>query len=395
MNNVWQKHLTGWGKRHPTDTNPLKPPRPVQTSSPLGSSSAKAAGKIPLSVTAHSPVVYDAQTGRRHLPTPPGSTGVRTMTPSRGESGLTAQTGMAMSVVGDISTAGAITPHQKQRQQQLEALLSLPSRFARVGGGYERVPYAADELLNAAVVAVTRERGYGGMTIDDDKAKLCDALGFAIAEADELRAALGEQPVLEQMRQRVQQAQVDAARHEEGLESVRLEATAARKAASEVQSIQADLVQVQRQLASWVLTAVEHSRAQRKAADPKSPSRPTQLSNTAPSDSEMSGAVIQMRGAIISDSELLGETSPGSTHEGSSSVQASPGPTSVQQQQQAQYTESLLESLAYFYASRAQLKQLVTGMRAWQACAALHRRDQAAVRFAEMLIVSDGPTDDH
>ena len=117
MNNVWQKHLTGWGKRHPTDTNPLKPPRPVQTSSPLGSSSAKAAGKIPLSVTAHSPVVYDAQTGRRHLPTPPGSTGARTMTPSRGESGLTAQTGMAMSVVGDISTAGAITPHQKQRQQ--------------------------------------------------------------------------------------------------------------------------------------------------------------------------------------------------------------------------------------------------------------------------------------
>jgi hypothetical protein len=147
-----------------------------------------------------------------------------------------------------------------------------------------------------------------------------------------------------------------------------------------VQSIQADLVQVQRQLASWVLTAVEHSRAQRKAADPNSSSKPTQLSNTAPSDSE-----------------LLGETSPGSTHEGPSSVQASPGPTSVQQQQQqqAQYTESLLESLAYFYASRAQLKQLVTGMRAWQACAALHRRDQAAVRFAEMLIVSDGPTDDH
>ena len=380
MNNVWQKHLTGWGKRHPTDTNPLKPPRPVQASSPLGQGSlwAKAAGKIPLSVAAHSPVVYDAQTGRRHLPTPPGSTGARTMTPSRGESGLTAQTGMAMSVVGDISTAGAMTPHQKQRQQQLEALLSLPSRFARGGGGFERVPYAADELLNAAVVAVTRERGYGGMTIDDDKAKLCDALGFAIAEADELRAALGEQPVLEEMRQRVQQAQLDAARHEEGLETVRLEANAARKAASEVQSIQADLVQVQRQLASWVLTAVEHSRAQRKAADPKSPSKPTQQSNTAPSDSE-----------------LLGKMSPGSTHEGPPSVQSSPGPTSAQQQQQAQYTESLLESLAYFYASRAQLKQLVTGMRAWQACAALHRRDQAAVRFAEMLIVSDGPTDDH
>ena len=70
---------------------------------------------------------------------------------------------------------------------------------------------------------------------------------------DEAAAAFGDESVLDEMRLRVEQAQREAARHESNLAAFRDEADDAQRAAAEAQRLQMDLLQVQRQLAGWVL----------------------------------------------------------------------------------------------------------------------------------------------
>ena len=149
---------------------------------------------------------------------------------------------------------------QLERQQQLEQLLSLP-QYERIGGGFAQV-LAVEEVLNAAVKAVTREHGDACL---NERGELADALGFAISENDELRSAFGDESVLDEMRLRAEQAQ-HPARHESNLAAFRDEADDAQRAAAEAQRLQMDSCR-SASAAGWVVDAVERSRAQRSRVE--------------------------------------------------------------------------------------------------------------------------------
>ena len=117
---------------------------------------------------------------RLDLDSPTSSTGVHLPTPGRAETGAASKSSKRT-----VSPPAKPSKEQAARQRQLESLLALPERIVRVGGGFERVPYGVEELLQAAVTAVVQTHGESAY----EKAELCDALGYALAEADEVRVA--------------------------------------------------------------------------------------------------------------------------------------------------------------------------------------------------------------
>ena len=349
---------------------PVKPPRPIKTSSPRPAGGGKALSKI----------TYSAATGRRVV-TPPSSTGARLSTPTRGESGHPFQAGATSSATTSRSPLADTSAEQQQRQEQLETLLNLPSRFTRVGGGYERVPYAAEELLNAAVIAVTRERGSALASLDEEKAELSEALGIAIAEADHLRASLSNQPVIEEMKMRVEQAHKDAEHFERNIASVKLEANAAKRAASDARRLQSDLLQVQRQLASWVVTAVEESRRQRlevREAEERGVRAATSLRDS------LGGQLRQAHHALAAATQAAGGAggAPAPLPEDRPMAAQPDATMELRLKEQQQYADSLLESLSFFAESRTSVRSLVAALRKWQTIAAERSRSAAAARVA-------------
>lgn len=263
---------------------------------------------------------------------PTSSSVGRLATPSRGESSSAAT--MPSSLGGVRSSSSPPSKDQLDRQRQLEQLLSLPSKYERKGGGFTKVPRPVEEVLSAAVQAVTREHGEDCV---DERAELADALGFAIAENEELRGAFGDESVLDEMRLRVEQAQREAARHEANLTAFRSEAADAQRAAAEAQRLQSDLLQVQRQLAGWVVDAVERSRIQRSRVE----------------EAKQRGA--SAAGKVV---DTLG-TQLHATHKALDGVASTAAALQVR-------NDELLDSLAFFAQSRAALRDSLRGMRAWQ-----------------------------
>lgn len=278
---------------------------------------------------------------------PTSSSVGRLATPSRGESSSALGPGSGAAPTPPRSGASPPSKEQLERQRQLEQLLSLPSNYERIGGGYAQVPRPVEEVLNAAVQAVTREHGDACL---DERGELADALGFAIAENDELRSAFGDESVLDEMRLRVEQAQREAARHESNLATFRDEADDAQRAAAEAQRLQTDLLQVQRQLASWVVDAVERSRAQR-----------IRVEEAKQRGASAVGAVVSTLGSQLH-----------ATHAALDGVAHSAASLEVR-------NEELLDSLAFFATSRSTLRDTLRGIRAWQRYAhnASLRRDAA------------------
>ena len=71
--------------------------------------------------------------------------------------------------------------------------------------------------------------------------------------------------MLDDMKQRIEQAHDDAKRHESKLKEFQLEADVAQRAAVDAKRLQSELLQIQRSLASWVVEAVKRGREQREA----------------------------------------------------------------------------------------------------------------------------------
>ena len=263
----------------------------------------------------------------------------------------TSSAGVFVPTPGRAATGGSFQPalspaagkEQAERQQQLESLLSLPKRIVRVGGGYKHVPYGVEEVLEAAISTVTKTHGKQCL---DEKAELVEALGEALSEADEARAALTEQPaIVDEMRARVEQAQRDAARHETTMAAFKLEADAAQGAASDAQRLQTDLLQVQRQLAAWVVEAVERGRAQRKKA------------------AHLRDAASEARERGMHATETVQQTLGGQLLQTHSTLEG----VARSHDALAAHNDKLLDSLAFFADARATMRATLRAMHAWRA----------------------------
>ena len=157
----------------------------------------------------------------------------------------------------------------------------------------------------------------------------------------------------------MERAQLDAKRHEANLNALQMEAAEAKRAAAEAQRLQADLKEVQRQLGAWVFEAVENGKANKKSAR----------------EAEAAASEANKR-ADVASAEVRAELGA-ELDEAREWTQAA----ATENESLKMRNESLLESLTYFAASRADERSTVRAMRSWQTQASAAQLGETASAY--------------
>ena len=194
-----------------------------------------------------------------------------------------------------------------------------------------------------------------------------------LLESDELKAILSDQPMLDDMKQRIEQAHDDAKRHESKLKEFQLEADVAQRAAVDAKRLQSELLQIQRSLASWVVEAVKRGREQREAHDEEV-------------RQQVASAVTETRQQWTDAAERVVD-SLGVQLQAAHDKLAGVATTA---DKLARRNETLLDSLSYFESSRRSFRTTLGAVKLWRERAQPRLLARVAERHWAATMVSLG-----